>query len=291
MKIVLLGATGQLGMEWQQFIRYETPVHYKLLPYTSAQLDITDYKKVRDELEAQKPDVVVNCAAFTDVDGAEDRKIKAHKINAEAVSNLAEMSAEIGFKLVHYSTDYVFPGKREDHHKFPEGYLEDHPADPINYYGRTKWEGEEAIRQSASNYLIIRVSWLCGQFGSNFVKTMLRLGDERDKLQVVNDQWGSPTYAEDVVRNSLHLLNSDQTGTFHLTSRGLISWFDFAQAIFDECGFEIVVEPVNSDAYPTKAKRPHFSKLSTKKLEAVPGSVISEWRDGLRNLLYKIEGR
>lgn len=292
MKIVLLGASGQLGREWQYFLDHEyNHGEITLLPYTSSQLDVTDHQTVRYELREQQPDVVVNCAAFTNVDGAEDQKDKAYQVNVEAVANLAELGAELDYKLIHYSTDYIFPGRLEDKKTFPNGYPENHSADPINYYGQTKWEGEEAIRQATQNHLVIRVSWLCGQFGNNFVKTMLRLGRERDQLQVVNDQFGSPTFTEDVVRNSLHLIRDDQTGTFHLTSRGLITWYDFAQAIFEQLGVAVEVEPVDSSAFHTRAKRPHFSKLNTGKIEQVPGIKLSAWRDGLYRLLDQLSGK
>ncbi|HKK46724.1 MAG TPA: dTDP-4-dehydrorhamnose reductase [Balneolaceae bacterium] len=290
MNIVLLGASGQLGREWKSVVdkEFSKTDDLILLPYTSSQLDITNHKAVRKELQKQQPDIVINCAAFTDVDGAEEQRDKAHLVNVEAVENLAAFSADLGFKLIHYSTDYVFPGRLEDKETFPDGYAEDHPADPINYYGRTKWEGEQAILRSTRNYLIVRVSWLCGQFGNNFVKTMLRLGFEREQLQVVDDQFGSPTFAEDVVQNSLKLIRSDETGTFHLTSHGLTSWFDLAKEIFEQRGIDVKVEPVNSDAFPTKARRPHFSKLSTKKLESVPGTILVNWRDGLESLLSQV---
>lgn len=289
MKVILLGASGQLGLEWQKIIGGSYADDILLLSYTSSELDITQFDKVSDELHNEQPEVVVNCAAFTDVDGAEGNKEQARRVNAEAVANLANLSGELGFKLVHYSTDYVFPGNREDRQNLPEGYVEDHPADPINWYGQTKWEGEEVIRKTAENYLIIRLSWLCGQFGGNFVKTMINLGRERDHLQVVNDQWGSPTFTENVVVNSLSLLELESNGTFHVTSDGLITWYDFARAIFELNNIDVSVEPVSSEAFSTKAERPHFSKLNTDKLESVSGSEILDWKEGLQNLLKQLD--
>jgi dTDP-4-dehydrorhamnose reductase len=285
MKVLLLGASGQLGREWQRIINEDYSDEIALLPYSSSDLDITHYQEVSDEFRNQKPEVVINCAAYTDVDGAEDQKKLARKVNMEAPLYLAELSQQLDFKLVHYSTDYVFPGTKLDKREFPNGYLEDHPADPVNWYGKTKWEGEQAIRQTTENHLIIRVSWLCGQFGSNFVKTMLQLGQERDELQVVDDQWGSPTFAENVVKNSLNLLGKDIAGTYHITSKGLISWYDFAKAIFEMNGIDVSLEAVDSDAFSTKAKRPYFSKLSTQRIEGLDGSEIIEWKKGLKNLM------
>jgi len=289
MKIILLGASGQLGSEWKSWIEDHHSDDVDLQSYTSAELDITHYKEVSDELRRQKPEVVVNAAAYTKVDEAEEQRKLAHKVNVEAVLYLAELSNELEFKLVHFSTDYVFPGNEEDRKFFPNGYPEDHEADPINWYGKTKWEGEQAIRQTTENHLIIRVSWLCGQYGHNFVKTMLKLGQERDQLQVVNDQWGSPTFAENIVRNCWTLIAEGVVGTFHLTSNGLITWYDLAKEIFSQKGMEVEIEAVDSDAFPTTAKRPHFSKLSTQKISTIEGIQLIDWQEGLRDLLSQIK--
>ncbi|NGP87815.1 dTDP-4-dehydrorhamnose reductase [Fodinibius halophilus] len=289
MKLLLLGATGQLGKEWQSFLAQNETDDIELLSYTSSQLDITHYREVSDELRKQKPDVVVNCAAYTDVDGAEKHRKQAQKINVEAVLYLAELSQQLEFKLVHYSTDYVFPGSQLDKQECPRGYPEDHPADPINWYGKTKWEGEQAIRNTTANHLIIRVSWLCGQFGSNFVKTMLKLAEERDSLQVVDDQWGSPTFTEEVVKKSLALLKKDTKGTYHLCSKGLINWYEFAQTIFTLSEIDITLEAVDSSVFATEAERPSFSKLNTQKLADELGSEPVDWKEGLTSLLKQLD--
>lgn len=289
MKILLTGASGQLGQEWQQAVRGRDDII--LRPYTSSKLDITNSKRLAAELSERQPDVVINCAAFTNVDGAEEQRELAQKVNTDAVTQLAKLSADLGFKLVHYSTDYVFPGRQQDREKYPDGYPEDYPADPINCYGKTKWGGEEAIRQITDNYLILRLSWLCGQFGGNFVKTMLKLGRERDVLQVVDDQWGSPTYTDNVVANTLALLEAESAGTYHITSKGMITWYDFAAAIFELNDINVKIEAVSSDTFVTKAKRPHFSKLSTKKLEAVSGTELIHWCEGLEILLSQLQNR
>ena len=289
MKILLTGASGQLGQEWQHLINDRDDII--LWPYTSSQLDITNREQVEAELHERQPDVVVNCAAFTDVDAAESKKELAHQVNAEAVTYLAELSTAINCTLVHYSTDYIFPGRPKDRENCPAGYPEDYPADPINWYGQTKWEGEQAIRRAGANHLILRLSWVCGQFGSNFVKTMLRLGQDREELQVVNDQWGSPTFADNVVANSLALLEGEAAGTYHITSKGMITWYDLASAIFEIMEMDVDLEPVTSDVFPTEAERPHFSKLSTQKLEAVPGVEVVNWLEGLKVLLSQLQNR
>lgn len=289
MKIVLLGASGQLGQEWQKVVSNHSANEYLLLPYTSTEMDITNFHDVSQELHARRPEVVVNCAAYTDVDGAEEHREQAHRVNADAVSALAKLSRELDFKLIHYSTDYIFPGNQKDRLNLPDGYPEDHTADPINWYGQTKWEGEQAIREHSDNHLIIRLSWLCSQFGQNFIKSMLELGRERDRLQVVNDQWGSPTFTRNVVTNSLRLLESNSNGTYHLTSKGMITWYDLAQKIFELKDIDVEVEPVTSEAFPTKAERPHFSKLNTDKIEAVPECEIIDWEEGVRSLLDQLD--
>ncbi len=290
MKIILLGASGQLGSEWQFFFRHHDR-NLNVISYNSRGLDITNFDKMADEIGNQQPDVVINCAAYTNVDRAEKEKEKAMKINAGAVSQLAQICLEAGSRLVHFSTDYVFPGISEDKVRFPRGYAEGHPADPVNWYGHTKWEGEQAIRDTGGNYLIIRISWLCGRFGSNFITTMLKAGKERDQLSVVNDQWGTPSFAENVVKNTFALLEADKKGTFHITSDGLITWYDLAAAIFRLKDIEVELNAVTSDEYATGAKRPFFSKLNTGKIRSVPGVVLEDWEEGLRKLLDQFRNR
>lgn len=291
MRIILLGASGQLGKEWQHYFRDNNAASAEdaLIPYSSDQLDITNSKQLTEELQKQQPDVVINCAAYTDVDEVEEHRKLARRVNADAVSHLATIAEELGFQLVYYSTDYIFPGYKKDKEALPEGYPENHPADPVNWYGQTKWEGEQTVRQTTDNHLILRLSWLCGQFGQNFVKTVLKLGRERDQLQVVNDQWGSPSFAGNVVQNTLQLLKGKSAGTYHITSGGIITWYDFAKAILGYSNIDINIEAVSSAAFPTKADRPHFSKLNTKKIESVSDSEIIHWHDGLRDLLMKLD--
>ena len=289
MKIILLGASGQLGREWQYYFSRKQDDSIILLPYTSNQLDITHRQELAKEISSQQPQIVVNCAAYTNVDGAETDYEKAKKVNTDAVADLANICKQNNAKLVHYSTDYVFPGKEEDRKKYPDGYPEDHPAEPVNRYGQTKWEGEEAIRESGCSHLIVRTTWLCGRYGSNFVKTMLKFGRERDELRVVNDQWGSPGFADEVVANTMKLVEAEAEGTFHLTSKGLTNWADFARAIFDYAGINVSVKAIPSEEYPTEAERPKFSKLDTGKAEAVPGVSITSWQEVLKRLLSQLE--
>lgn len=289
MKIFLLGASGQLGEEWQWLMTTEKQDGHLLIPYTSSQLDITHFDEVAKEIAEQQPDVIINCAAYTDVDGAEEKRALAKRVNGEAVAHLAKLCEHHKVKLIHYSTDYVFAGSMDDKERFPEGYPETHAPDPINWYGETKWIGEQAIKASGCRYLILRTAWLCGRFGKNFVKTMLRLGTERKDLNVVDDQWGSPSFTSEIVKNSCTLLEQEIEGTYHLTSRGLITWEEFARSIFIFSDVDVAISPVHSEEYPTVARRPNFSKLNTRKVEKITGVTITGWEDGLQQLLEQLK--
>ncbi|MFV1884466.1 MAG: dTDP-4-dehydrorhamnose reductase [Balneola sp.] len=285
MKLLITGAGGQLGQEWVFFCKTKN-VSYKA--FTSAELDITSEETLLYSIQEFNPDAVVNCAAYTKVDQAEDEEEKAELVNATAPGVLSEVCKKQGVKLVHYSTDYVFSGTKKDQSELPDGYPETYQTDPINVYGRTKRNGEVAIQESGCEYLILRVSWLCGTYGNNFVKTMLRLGQERDKLTVVNDQFGSPTFADQVVEQSFELIKQNRKGIFHLSSEGTTTWFEFAKEIFTQRQLDVEVVPVASSEFRTKAVRPHFSKLSTQKISTIPGVTILSWRDGLKRLLTTI---
>ncbi len=285
MRIMITGGNGQLGREWNDYLR---EINASFSSYSSARLDITNPAEVEKTLNAERPDVLINCAAYTKVDLAETEAKKAMLTNAEAVKQLAETCAKLSIKLVHYSTDYIFKGSADDRIKFPDGYLETHPPEPQNMYGRSKLKGEEAIRHSGCEYLIIRVSWLCGRYGQNFVKTMLRLARERDQLAIVNDQFGSPTYATNVVENTFRLLELGEEGEFHVSSAGLITWYDFAGEIFRQAELSANIKPVSSSEFAAKAKRPAFSLLNTSKIARLPGITIQNWKTGLTHLLNQI---
>lgn len=284
-KIMVLGAGGQLGSEWVRFLKNKQ-VSYRA--YDSSQLDIKDSITLRDTILKTKPTVIINCAAYSQVDRAEKEYERAKAVNADALWVLSEAARKSGSLLVHYSTDYVFPGRQSDRIAFPDGYREEDQPDPVNAYGRSKLAGEEAVRETLDRYLIIRLSWLNGFFGNNFVKTMLRLGSEKETLRVVNDQFGSPTYTKNVVRNSWILLSGGYEGIYHLTSKGLISWFDLAVEIFRLAGLNVTVNPIPSGEFPSEAERPHFSKLCTDKISEVHGIELIDWKEGLEDLLREL---
>lgn len=287
MKFLITGASGQLGREWVHFLNDKKFLYEA---FSSTELDITDSRKVTQKLRDVRPDVVINCAAYTDVDGAESESKKAFLVNEAGVKNLMNACESVGAKLVHYSTDYVFPGIEEDQEKYPDGYPETATTDPVNMYGKSKEAGENVLRKSNGEWMLIRVSWLCGRYGHNFVKTMLRLGSERDELKVVDDQLGCPSFTFDVVEKTFHLLEKGSTGIFHIRCEGEISWANFAEEIFKQSGFEVALHRISSDEYPFTATRPMFTLLSNKKAKKA-GLRPIPWKVGLNQLLGQIEER
>jgi dTDP-4-dehydrorhamnose reductase len=283
MKYLVTGASGQLGCEWVDFFKKKK---ISFLAYKSAEMDVTDVTTVQSVMEKEKPDVVINCAAYTKVDDAESHSEQAYLVNETGVKNLAESCRKTGSKLVHYSTDYVFSGHKNDQKIYPDGYPEDAPADPVNVYGDSKRAGERILENSEIDWLLIRVSWLCGQYGNNFVKTMLKLAAQRDELDIVNDQTGSPAYAFDVVDKSYQLIEKKYSGIFHIASTGAVTWAGFAGEIFSQTGHLVKINRVSSDQFPRTAKRPEFSLLSTRKAEKA-GLTMINWKKGLSHLLHQ----
>jgi dTDP-4-dehydrorhamnose reductase len=287
MKFLVTGANGQLGKEWVHFLK---DGNYPFSQYRSGDLDITDQEAVIKVLKKERPDVVLNCAAYTKVDEAENNPEKAFLVNKTGVQNLLMAAEQMNLMLVHYSTDYVFPGKAVDEKNYPAGYTEDASTDPVNVYGSSKRAGEKLLEKSSANWLLIRVSWLCGQFGSNFVTKILQLAKERDQLKVVNDQMGSPSFTFDVVSKSFQLITEECRGKFHVSSGGKISWAEFAKEILHQIKSETVVYEVPSSEFPVIAKRPSFSLLSKEKLITYGLNPV-DWKDGLSKLLHQIKNR
>lgn len=266
-KILVTGANGQLGTELQ-----------KLIPdamFTDVNaLDITDFVAVQNFVQKHHIDTIINCAAYTAVDKAEDDIALAQKINAIGPENLAKS----GCKIIHISTDYVFDGIN---HK---PYLPEDETKPISIYGKTKQAGEEAVLNNAHIAVIIRTAWLYSSHGNNFVKTMRRLGAEKESLNVVADQVGSPTYAGDLAKAIVDILpqvSANNKGIYHYTNEGVCSWYDFATEIMDLSKLACKVNPIPSSAYPTKATRPFYSVLSKEKIKNVFNIEIPHWKESL----------
>lgn len=284
MNILITGAGGQLGREWVDYLEESD---HNVSAYTSSHLDITDSDAIHAVLSDESPDILINCAAYTNVDGAEENPEDAHRVNEIGVQYLAHACSRHGVKLIHYSTDYVFKGSEEEKTKLPNGYDEEYPPSPNNVYGESKRGGEVAIEKFADRWMILRVSWLCGRYGSNFVKTMLSLMETKDKLQVVNDQRGAPTYCFDVVEKTMRLIEMGETGYFHISSEGTITWYDLTKEIAGLKNHNIELEAVSSDNFPRTASRPSFSLLNTDKIEALGLKPIG-WKPGLEQLLNQI---
>lgn len=278
--ILVTGSNGQLGSEIRKISNQFPKLKFAFTDV--AELDITDPWKVADYMTIFKPQFLVNCAAYTAVDKAETDLETATLLNATAAGILAEQSAEIGCKMIHISTDYVFDGIG------PRPYCEDDPVDPQSVYGRTKLDGEILCLKYNPDSLIIRTSWLYSAFGNNFVKTMVRLGNEKPELGVIADQIGSPTNAADLARAILTIISSIESGEksfergiYHYSNEGVASWYDFTKAIFDIKGINCLIKPIASEDYPSPVKRPPYSVLNKSKIKRNFGLQIPYWRDSL----------
>lgn len=283
MKIMVTGAYGQLGNALKRELDGDNTIE---AIYTDADtLDLTDSMALSRFFEDNPVDMVINCAAYTAVDRAESDDLKAAAINTGAVGNLGQAAAKHGMKVIHISTDYVFSG--ESFRPYEEN---DEPY-PQSIYGRTKLEGEGLLTSFSNNAMIIRTAWLYSEFGNNFVKTMLRLADERDEINVVCDQIGNPTYAGDLAHAIHQVIRHErwQPGIYHFTNEGVASWYDFTKAIFEITGKTTKVNPIRTTQYPTPAKRPSYSVLSKDKIKRNYGIEIPYWRDSLQRCIKELQ--
>lgn len=291
-KLLLFGHSGQLGSEIIRKIESEDNEFnrledggIKLVKMSSAELDITNTLHVLDYMRNSMPSIIINCAAYTNVDKAEEDYQKAFQVNAIGPRNLAIAAETVGAKLVHISTDYVFDGKGIDKNDGKVPYREYDTANPINVYGKTKLLGENYVREFCSKYFIIRTSWLYGENGNNFVKTIIKAAREKGRLQVVNDQIGNPTNAEELAYHILKVAFTDEYGIYHCTGNGTASWYDFACRIVEYAGIDCTVEAVTSEQYKTKAKRPFYSCLDNMMLRSVIGDSMRNWEDALYDFI------
>jgi dTDP-4-dehydrorhamnose reductase len=283
-KILVTGANGQLGSELHA-IHTLYPQHDFTFA-NRATLDLSNLCKLEDYFEDKTFDAIINCAAYTAVDYAESDEDLANTINHRAVSMLAKIAQKKSIALIHISTDYVFDGKNH------RPYIETDPTDPQGVYGRTKRDGEDAILSVApAKTIIIRTSWVYSSFGANFVKTMLRLGKERESLGVIFDQIGTPTYARTLAKAILEILpqiNNTTPEIYHYSNEGAISWYDFAHAIFELSNIKCHLNPITTDQYPTPAVRPHYSLLNKAKIKEEYNLTIPYWKDSLKECLQAL---
>lgn len=294
MNILVTGANGQLGNEMRIVSKRSSDRYI----FTDVEeLDITNRDAVMNFVKENDIKVVVNCAAYTNVDKAEDDEVTAELINVQAVKHLAEACKSNEATLIHISTDYVFGGNEGNTPR-----TEDEPVNPTGAYGRTKLHGEQTIQEVGCNYLIIRTAWLYSEFGNNFVKTMRRLTSERDKLNVVFDQIGTPTYALDlanVIMRFIEILKKENNyqlstvnfqlyGVYHFSNEGVISWYDFAKEICELSGNECDIQPCHSNEFPSKVKRPSYSVLDKTKIKNKLNITIPHWKESLKKCINKL---
>lgn len=279
MRILVTGASGQLGYDVERELERRGIEH---LGTSSRELDITDREAVERLMAAYRPDAAIHCAAYTKVDLAEDEPERCWAVNADGTRNLAAACREIGAKLLYISTDYVFPGAGE------RSYETGDPTGPVNTYGRSKLAGELAVQSLLEKYFIVRISWVFGKNGNNFVKTMLRLAETRTELTVVCDQIGSPTYTADLAPLLCDMVQTERYGVYHATNEGTCAWSEFAEAIFELAGRQVVVHPIPTSAYPTRAARPLNSRMSKERLRDNGFQALLEWKDALARYLKEI---
>lgn len=280
MKVLVTGANGQLGHDVVQELQKQNIEYYGA---TRKDFDLIDFKTTKNFIINYMPDVVIHCAAYTAVDKAENEQGLCYLVNASATENIAEICKQINAKMLYISTDYVFDGTKEGFYE-----VNDKP-NPINVYGKTKLLGEFALQKSLKKYFIIRTSWVFGEHGNNFVKTMLRLGNEHKEIDVVADQYGSPTYTADLAPLLVNMIQTERYGIYHATNEGVCSWAEFAEEIFKLAKMDVKINHITSAEYLTRAKRPINSRLSKVKLGAKKFGYLNLWNDALKDFLKRLE--
>lgn len=287
-RIFITGASGQLGLALEQLLGNHK--NYQIFRTDARasengeikELDIVDEVAVAAVVRDFKPNIIINCAAFTAVDLCESEQEKAYQINALGPKHLAEAASEIDAKLVHISTDYVYDGTSE------APYVECNPTNPLSIYGKTKLEGDHYALEKCPKTFVLRTAWVYGE-GKNFVKTMLRLAEGGNQIRVVSDQYGTPTSALELARVILHLMETEDYGIYHATCEGSTNWYEFAKEIFRMARKEVVVEAIPTSEYPTPAVRPRYSVLDNKALRDRQGYVMKDWKDALAEYISSNE--
>jgi len=279
MKVLVTGADGQLGYDVVKKLNKENIEH---LGVDKKDFDLTNEKETKKIILDYAPDVIVHCAAYTDVDQAEVERELCYQVNVEGTRYIAEVVKKLDAKLLYISTDYVFDGQGGEPFE-----VTDEP-NPINYYGQTKYQGEQEVQKLLDKYFVIRTSWVFGEHGDNFVKTMLKLGEERDEISVVADQYGSPTYTVDLAELIIEMIKTDKYGTYHATNERVCSWYEFAKEIFNVSNINVNVKAVSSDEFETKAERPNNSRLSKINLINNGFKKLVNYKKSLKNFINSL---
>lgn len=279
MKVLVTGTKGQLGYDVVNELekRGHTAVAVDI-----EEMDITDADSVDQVITEADVEAVIHCAAYTAVDAAEENVELCRKVNAEGTENIAKVCKKLDLKMIYISTDYVFDGEGE------RPWEPDDERHPLNVYGQTKYEGELAVEKYLEKYFIVRIAWVFGVNGKNFIKTMLKLSENHSELNVVDDQVGSPTYTYDLAVLLVDMVETEKYGRYHATNEGLCTWYEFAKEIFRQAGVEVKVNPVTSEMFPSKAKRPKNSRMSKDKLEENGFCRLPTWQNALERYLEKI---
>lgn len=280
MKVLVTGVKGQLGFDVVNELKKRgiEPVGVDI-----DEMDITNPDSVDKVITEANPDAVIHCAAYTAVDAAEDNVDVCRRVNKDGTQNIANVCKKLDCKMIYISTDYVFDGEGE------RPWEPDDKQTPLNVYGLTKYEGELAVANTLSKYFIVRIAWVFGVNGKNFIKTMLNLAKTKDSLSVVNDQFGSPTYTYDLARLLVDMVQTEKYGFYHATNEGICTWYEFALEIFKTAGVDIKVTPVSSDEFPAKAKRPSNSRMSKEKLSDNGFERLPSWQDATHRYINTLK--
>lgn len=283
MRVLVTGVKGQLGFDVVKELekRGHTAVGVDI-----EEMDITDYIAVDRVITHSMVDVVIHCAAYTAVDAAEDNQGVCHKVNVEGTENIAKVCKKCDIKMIYISTDYVFDGKGTRAWE-----PDDTITEPLNTYGMSKYNGEQAVQKYLEKFYIVRIAWVFGLNGKNFVKTMLRLGKENGEVKVVNDQFGSPTYTADLAILLVDMAEVNYFGIYHATNEGFCTWYEFACEIFQVAGMDVKVTPVSGEEFPTKAKRPHNSRMSKDKLDVKGFRRLPPWQDAVARYVKELKAQ
>lgn len=278
MNILVTGVGGQLGHD---VVKELEKRGHNPIGVDKKEMDLTSSKEIKFCIEKSKPDAIIHCGAYTAVDMAEENEELCTRVNATSTKEIAQCAKALDIPMIYISTDYVFDGNKDTDSE----YIEEDKTNPLNLYGKSKLKGEEFVKEILDKYYIVRISWVFGKNGNNFIKSMIRLAKDREELSIVNDQIGSPTYTKDLAVLLVDMIETDKYGVYHATNDGYCTWYEFAKEIFKLAGIDIKVNPISTQQYPTKARRPMNSKMSKDKLIDNNFKVLRNWKEALKEYI------